>query len=79
MARSDCIFSALLGFAYVLLIVLLVSETMTWGDSISSDDFWGQSRATAIAYMQMHHSVGVGLAAIPIGLVIARLGRRDSR
>ena len=45
--------------------------SVTWGDFISSDDFWGQSNATAIAYMQIYHSIGVVLAALPISLAIA--------
>jgi hypothetical protein len=45
--------------------------SVTWGDLISGDDFWGKSNAHAIAYMQVYHSIGVGLAALPIGLAIA--------
>ena len=70
MARSDYIVAVLLGFAYVVLIGFLISLTMTWGDPLSSDEFWGQSNATAIAYMQIYHSIGVGLAALPIAVAI---------
>lgn len=71
MTRIDYIFAVLLGSAYVVLIGFMVGMSATWGDFITSDDFWGQSNATAIAYMQIYHSIGVGLAALPIGLAIA--------
>lgn len=71
MTRNDYIFAGLLGFAYVLLIGLLSGITATWGDFISSDDFWGQSNAHAVAYMQIYHSIGVVLAALAIGLAIS--------
>lgn len=71
MARFDYILAVLLGSAYIVLLSFLVGITMTWGGPISGDDFWGQSSAAAIAYLQIYHSIGVGLAAIPIGLVIA--------
>lgn len=71
MARSEDIVAVFLGSAYVVLIGFLSNVTMTWGDSISSDDFWGQSNATAIACMQIYHSIGVGLSALPIALAIA--------
>jgi hypothetical protein len=71
MNRFDYVFAALLGGAYIVLVGFLVNITVTWGDFISSDGFWGQSTATAVAYMQLYHSIGVGLAAIPVGLAIA--------
>ncbi|MDJ0919021.1 MAG: hypothetical protein QNJ05_14775 [Woeseiaceae bacterium] len=71
MTRNDYFLAVLLGFAYVFLIGLLSGVTATWGDFIASDDFWGQSNAHAIAYMQTYHSMGVVLAALPIGLAIS--------
>lgn len=70
MTRSDYVLAVLLGSAYVVLIGFCVSMTMTWGDPLSSNEFWGQSNVTAIAYMQIYHSIGVGLAALPIALTI---------
>ena len=70
MTRNDYLLAALLGFAYVALIGFLTGMTVTWGDFISEDDFWGQSNAHAVAYMQIYHSIGVVLAALPISLVI---------
>ena len=70
MARADYILPVLLGAAYVVAVRILVSVTLTWGDPVSSDDFWGQSNATAVAYMQIYHSIGVVLAALPISLAI---------
>ena len=71
MTQVDYILAALLGSAYVALIGFLTGMSVTWGDFISSDDFWGQSNATAIAYMQIYHSIGVALAALPVSVVIA--------
>jgi len=71
MTRNDYLFATLLGFVYVALIGLLASVTATWGGLISGDDFWGQSNAHAITYMQLYHSIGVVLAAFPIGLAMA--------
>lgn len=71
MTRNDYLLAALLGLAYIVLIGLLAGITVTWGDFISGDDFWGQSNAHAIAYMQIYHSIGVVLAALPISLAIA--------
>jgi hypothetical protein len=71
MARSDYILAVLLSVAYVVLISFATGISATWGDFISSGDFWGQSNATAIAYTQIYHAMGVGLAALPIGLSIA--------
>ena len=71
MTRNDYVLAGLLGFVYVLLIGLLSGITATWGDFISSDDFWGQSNAHVVAYMQIYHSIGVVLAALPIGLAIS--------
>ena len=71
MTRNDYLFVVSLGFAYVFLIGLLSGITATWGDSIASDDFWGQSNVHAIAYLQIYHSIGVVLAALPIGLAIS--------
>jgi len=71
MTRNDYFFAVLLGSAYVALFGFLAGITATWGDFISGDDFWGQSNAHAIAYMQLYHSIGVVLAALPIGLTIA--------
>ena len=70
MTRNDYLLAALLGFAYVALIGFLTGMTVTWGDFISEDDFWGQSNAHAVAYMQLYHSIGVVLAALPICLAI---------
>lgn len=70
MARYDYILAVLLGSAYVVLIGFLISLTIPWGDPLSSDDFWGQSNATAIAYMQIYDSIRVGLAALPIAVAI---------
>ncbi len=71
MTRNDYLLAVLLGFAYILLIGLLSGITATWGGFISSDEFWGQSNAHAIAYMQIYHSIGVVVAALPIGLAIS--------
>ena len=71
MTRNDYLLAVLLGFAYVFLTGLLSGITATWGDSISNDDFWGQSNAHAFAYMFIYHSIGVVLAALPIGLAIS--------
>ena len=70
MTRLDYLLAAFLGFAYVTLIGFLAGITVRWADFISSDDFWGQSNAHAIAYMQLYHSIGVVLSALPISLVI---------
>jgi hypothetical protein len=71
MTRNDYLLAVLLGFAYVWLIGFLSGISATWGDFISSDGFWGQSNAHAIAQMQIYHSIGVVLAALPIGLTIS--------
>ncbi len=71
MTRINYILAVLLGCAYVVLIGFMTGMSVTWGDFISSDDFWGQSNATAIAYMQIYHSIGVALAALPISVIIA--------
>ena len=71
MRRFDYIYAALIGFAYVILIGFMTGMSMTWGDFISRDDFWGQSNVAAIAYMQIYHSIGVALAALPVGIVTA--------
>ncbi len=70
MTRFDYILAVLAGATYVLLISFLASTTMTWGDPISTDGYWGQSSTTAVAYMQTYHSIGVVLAGIPIALMI---------
>lgn len=70
MARNDFISAVLLGIAYVLLIRVLVGITATWG-AIAESDLWQQSVAHAIAYGQFYHSIGVLLAALPVGLAIA--------
>jgi hypothetical protein len=76
MNRNDYLITLLLGAVYILLAGFLTGMTVTWGDFVSSDDFWSQSNATAIAYMQIYHSIGVGIAALFAGLVIAwRFGR----
>lgn len=71
MTRNDYFLAAALGAIYVVLIGLLSSITSTWGDFISSDDFWGRSNAHAVAYMQIFHSIGVVLAALLIGSAIS--------
>ena len=70
MTRNDYLLAVLFGIAYVALIGFLTGMTVTWGDFISEDDFWGQSNAHAVAYMQIYHSIGVVLAALPISLAI---------
>lgn len=70
MARRDYIFTVLLGAVYVVLIGPFASLAVTWVDPLSSDNSWGQSSVTAIAYMQIYHSIGVALAALPIALAI---------
>ena len=77
MTRNDYFLAALLGLAYIVLIGLLAGITVTWGDFIPGNDFWGQSNARAIAYMQIYHSIGVALAALPIGLAIAWRFKKD--
>ena len=71
MTRNDYLLAVLLGSAYAALIGFLVGITATWGDYISGDDFWGHSSAHAIAYVQIYHSIGVLLSALPIGVAIA--------
>lgn len=71
MARSDYILPMVLGCIYVVLVGFLSNITVTWGEFVSSNDFWGRSNARTIAYMQIYHSIGVGLAALPVALAIA--------
>ena len=77
MTRNDYVFAGLLGIAYVVLISVLGGVSATWGDFISSDDFWRQSNAAAITYVQIYHSIGVVLAAVPISLAIAWRHKAD--
>ncbi len=71
MTGKDYVLAALLGGTYVLLFSYLAGYTMTWGDLASWYDFWGQSSASAIIWMQLVHSIGVVLAALPIAAFLA--------
>jgi len=71
MKQIDYVFAVLLGIAYIVLIGFITPMSATWGGSIPSDDFWGQSNATSVAYMQIYHSIGIVLAALPVSAAIA--------
>lgn len=47
-----------------------VSYTATWGDPTWWYDAWGRDKAAAVSWMQIVHSVGVVLAALPISSVL---------
>ena len=71
MTGKDYVLAALLGGAYVLLFSYLIGYTVTWGDPASWYDFWGRSNASAVSWMQIFHSIGVVLAALPIAVLLA--------
>lgn len=74
---GDYLLAIVLGVAYVFLSSYLGSYTLTWGDSSAWYEVWGRSAASAVAWMQLLHSVGVVMAATPVGLVIARRYRSN--
>ena len=77
MTGKDYLLAALMGGVYILLFGYLVGRTLTWGDPTAWYEFWGQGNVSAVSWMQILHSIGVVLAALPIAVFIALRYRSD--
>lgn len=71
MTAKDYLLAAIMGGIYILFFVYFVGRTLTWGDPTAWYEFWGRSNASAVSWLQIFHSIGVILAALPIAAFIA--------
>ena len=71
MSTKDYLLSVVLSGVYILLTGFLAGYTATWGDPTWWYQFWESSASSAVSWMQIVHSLGVVLAALPIAGLLA--------
>lgn len=76
MNPTDYLVSIVLSAIYVLLIGIFAGHAATWGDPTWWNQLWGKGNASALAWLQIVHSVAVAVAAFPIAGFFAWWYRR---